>query len=101
MGWTFPRASSLGGDFNFDYSVDFTEEEHRRPIRRMRAEWTASGACTSGSTALPKGASRSDRDKGEGGAWKGFGMGAHSISPPTRTGRFIDYSRIAGDQASD
>src|SRR5712692_4822877 len=25
MGWTFPWASSHGGDFNFDYSVGFTE----------------------------------------------------------------------------
>jgi predicted dithiol-disulfide oxidoreductase (DUF899 family) len=27
MGWTFPWASSHGGDFNFDYSVGFTEEQ--------------------------------------------------------------------------
>ncbi len=27
MGWTFPWASSFGSDFNFDYSVGFTEEE--------------------------------------------------------------------------
>ncbi len=27
MGWTFPWASSFGGDFNFDFSVGFTEEE--------------------------------------------------------------------------
>ena len=27
MGWTFPWASSLGGDFNFDFSVAFTELE--------------------------------------------------------------------------
>jgi len=26
MGWTFPWASSFGGDFNFDYSVGLTEE---------------------------------------------------------------------------
>jgi len=30
MGWTFPWASSFGGDFNFDFSVGFTEEEQRR-----------------------------------------------------------------------
>ena len=30
MGWTFPWASSYGRDFNFDYSVGFTEEEQRR-----------------------------------------------------------------------
>jgi predicted dithiol-disulfide oxidoreductase (DUF899 family) len=29
MGWTFPWASSLGGDFNFDFSVSFTEEQQR------------------------------------------------------------------------
>jgi predicted dithiol-disulfide oxidoreductase (DUF899 family) len=29
MGWTFPWASSFGGDFNFDFSVGFTEEEQR------------------------------------------------------------------------
>lgn len=27
MGWTFPWASTQGGDFNFDYGVGFTEEE--------------------------------------------------------------------------
>jgi predicted dithiol-disulfide oxidoreductase (DUF899 family) len=26
MGWTFPWASSLGSDFNFDFNVSFTEE---------------------------------------------------------------------------
>jgi predicted dithiol-disulfide oxidoreductase (DUF899 family) len=29
MGWTFPWASSLGGDFNFDFSVGFTPEQQR------------------------------------------------------------------------
>ena len=29
MGWTFPWASSVGGDFNFDFSVAFTEEQQR------------------------------------------------------------------------
>ena len=114
MGWTFPWASSFGGDFNFDFSVGFTEEQqlevgveynyrreaavaaarrrgtcrrdrghdrnrrghvhareagHERasrsrtassttPIPPIRAEWTASGACTSGSTAHPRGATR-------------------------------------------
>jgi predicted dithiol-disulfide oxidoreductase (DUF899 family) len=27
MGWAFPWASSLDGDFNFDYNVSFTEEQ--------------------------------------------------------------------------
>jgi predicted dithiol-disulfide oxidoreductase (DUF899 family) len=29
MGWTFPRASSFGGDFNFDFCVGFTEAQQR------------------------------------------------------------------------
>jgi predicted dithiol-disulfide oxidoreductase (DUF899 family) len=29
MGWTFPWASSFDGDFNFDFSVGFTEEQQR------------------------------------------------------------------------
>jgi predicted dithiol-disulfide oxidoreductase (DUF899 family) len=29
MGWTFPWASSLGGDFSFDFNVSFTEEQQR------------------------------------------------------------------------
>jgi predicted dithiol-disulfide oxidoreductase (DUF899 family) len=30
MGWTFPWASSHGGDFNFDFNVSFTEEQQRQ-----------------------------------------------------------------------
>src|SRR5215468_7126772 len=30
MGWTFPWASSFGGDFNFDFSVQLTEEQQRK-----------------------------------------------------------------------
>ena len=29
MGWTFPWASSLGGDFNLDFNVSVTEEQQR------------------------------------------------------------------------
>jgi predicted dithiol-disulfide oxidoreductase (DUF899 family) len=29
MGWTFPWASSFGDDFNFDFSVGFTERQQR------------------------------------------------------------------------
>ena len=29
MGWTFPWASSVGSDFNFDFNVAFTEEQQR------------------------------------------------------------------------
>jgi predicted dithiol-disulfide oxidoreductase (DUF899 family) len=30
MEWTFPWASSFGGDFNADFSVGFTEEQQRK-----------------------------------------------------------------------
>ena len=29
MGWSFPWASSLGSDFNYDFNVSFTEEQQR------------------------------------------------------------------------
>lgn len=29
MGWSFPWASSLGGQFNFDFNVSFTEQQQR------------------------------------------------------------------------
>jgi len=29
MGWTFPWASSFGGDFNYDFGVSLTEEQER------------------------------------------------------------------------
>ena len=32
MGWTFPRASSFGSDFNADFNVWFTEEQQRKGI---------------------------------------------------------------------
>jgi predicted dithiol-disulfide oxidoreductase (DUF899 family) len=32
MGWTFPWASSFGGDFNRDFSVWFTEDQQREGI---------------------------------------------------------------------
>src|SRR5688572_31072988 len=32
LGWTFPWASSLGGDFNADFNVSFTEEQQRKGI---------------------------------------------------------------------
>jgi predicted dithiol-disulfide oxidoreductase (DUF899 family) len=32
MGWMFPWASSLSGDFNFDFNVSFTEEQQREGV---------------------------------------------------------------------
>jgi predicted dithiol-disulfide oxidoreductase (DUF899 family) len=29
MGWSFPWASSFGGDFNYDYAVSLTEQQQR------------------------------------------------------------------------
>ena len=36
MGWTFPWASSVGGDFNFDFNVSFTEEQQRDGRHRIQ-----------------------------------------------------------------
>jgi predicted dithiol-disulfide oxidoreductase (DUF899 family) len=30
MNWTFPWASSIGGDFNFDFCASYTEEQQRK-----------------------------------------------------------------------
>ena len=47
MGWTFPWASSFGGDFNFDFSVGFTEEQQREGgieyNYRREPPWTERG----------------------------------------------------------
>lgn len=32
MGWSFPWASSIGSDFNFDFGVSFTPEQQRDGI---------------------------------------------------------------------
>src|SRR5881409_3824490 len=32
MGWSFPWASSLGSDFNFDFNASYTEEQQREGI---------------------------------------------------------------------
>src|SRR5271154_5203247 len=47
MGWSFPWASSLGGDFNADFNVSITEEQQRDGTveynYRREAAWTESG----------------------------------------------------------
>jgi predicted dithiol-disulfide oxidoreductase (DUF899 family) len=46
MGWTFPWASSFGGDFNFDFSVGFTEGQQREGIEynyRREPAWAKQG----------------------------------------------------------
>ncbi len=44
MGWSFPWASSQRGDFNFDFSVSYTQEQQREGVeynfhREPKAEW--------------------------------------------------------------
>jgi predicted dithiol-disulfide oxidoreductase (DUF899 family) len=46
MSWTFPWASSFGGDFNFDFCASFTEEQQREGIeynftREPKLQWRA------------------------------------------------------------
>ena len=46
MGWTFPWASAVGSDFNFDFNVWFTEEQWREGVeynyrREAGFEWRA------------------------------------------------------------
>src|SRR6202158_2664988 len=47
MGWTFPWASSVGGDFNFDFNVWFTEQQQRDGTveynYRREAAWSEGG----------------------------------------------------------
>jgi predicted dithiol-disulfide oxidoreductase (DUF899 family) len=55
MGWTFPWASSFGSDFNFDFSVGFTEKQqreggieynyqHEKPLAPITSRTTPSGS---------------------------------------------------------
>ena len=43
MGWTFPWASSVGGDFNFDFCASYTEKQQREGIEYnfTREQWRA------------------------------------------------------------
>ena len=38
MGWSFPWASSHGGDFNFDFNVSFTEAQEKAAELGLRLE---------------------------------------------------------------
>jgi predicted dithiol-disulfide oxidoreductase (DUF899 family) len=51
MGWTFPWASSYGGDFNYDFGVSITEDQQRQGVveynfapRDMRPRLAEDGA---------------------------------------------------------
>jgi predicted dithiol-disulfide oxidoreductase (DUF899 family) len=47
MGWSFPWASSYGGDFNFDFNVSLTEKQQREGTvdynYRREGAWTLKG----------------------------------------------------------
>jgi predicted dithiol-disulfide oxidoreductase (DUF899 family) len=47
MGWSFPWASSLGGEFNYDFNVSLTEQQQRDGTveynYRREAAWTLRG----------------------------------------------------------
>jgi predicted dithiol-disulfide oxidoreductase (DUF899 family) len=47
MGWSFPWASSFGGDFNFDFNVSLTEKQQREGTveynYRREPAWPVSG----------------------------------------------------------
>src|SRR2546423_14147696 len=47
MGWSFPWASSLGGDFNFDFNTSLTEQQQREGAveynYRREPPWTVQG----------------------------------------------------------
>lgn len=47
MGWTFPWASSLGGDFNYDFNVSLTEQQQQNGTveynYRREPAWTLRG----------------------------------------------------------
>ena len=50
MGWSFPWASSLGGDFNFDFNVSLTEAQQREGVEynyRREAALTVRGIADS------------------------------------------------------
>jgi predicted dithiol-disulfide oxidoreductase (DUF899 family) len=44
MGWTFPRATSQGGDFNYDFNVSFTEEPTAREKSRVQLSPPGAGS---------------------------------------------------------
>ncbi len=52
MGWTFPWASSRGGDFNFDFNVSFTEEQQREG--RIEYNYERGGHAMDATTQVPQ-----------------------------------------------
>jgi predicted dithiol-disulfide oxidoreductase (DUF899 family) len=48
MGWSFPWASSLGSDFNFDFNVSVTEEQQRKEMSSPEPGFATKLAATVG-----------------------------------------------------
>jgi predicted dithiol-disulfide oxidoreductase (DUF899 family) len=56
MGWSFPWASSVGSDFNFDFDVSFTPEQQRKGIEyNYRREPESRGEAPKLSRSAPDG----------------------------------------------
>lgn len=53
MGWTFPWASSLGSDFNFDFNVSFTQEQQREGA--IEYNYERGGHAMDATTEIPEG----------------------------------------------
>src|SRR5215208_7153354 len=52
MGWTFPWASSFGGDFNFDFNVSLTEKQQREG--RIEYNYQRSGHAMDATAQVPE-----------------------------------------------
>ena len=72
MGWTFPWASSLGSDFNFDFNVSLTEEQQREGAsntttgaRRRHLSRSQGRPFESGGRGAARGPSRRSRPRPE------------------------------------
>jgi predicted dithiol-disulfide oxidoreductase (DUF899 family) len=52
MGWSFPWASSHGGDFNFDFNVSFTEAQQRQGA--IEYNYERGGHAMDAATAFPE-----------------------------------------------
>ena len=72
LGWTFPWASSLGSDFNFDFNVSLTEEQQREGAsntttgaRRRHLSRSQGRPFESGGRGAARGPSRRSRPRPE------------------------------------
>jgi predicted dithiol-disulfide oxidoreductase (DUF899 family) len=78
MGWSFPWASSYGGDFNFDFGVGFTEDQQRDGD--IQYNYRREGASPLPASEAPEIASRATPD----GAAKGAAMAGTDVATYAR-----------------